>query len=150
MFVKNDPNKQWVNGSLGTVTRLETNSVFVRLDENSVEYPVITESWESVRYEWNNSTQRIEAKIIGTYSQIPLTLAWATTIHKAQGLTLSDVRVDLGDGAFSEGQTYVALSRAKSIDGLSFAKPLTPGDVRVNPDLVQGVSTMAKKSCREN
>jgi hypothetical protein len=148
MLVKNDPNKRWVNGSLGTATRLETDTVFVCLDENSVEYPITMESWESVRYEWDNAAQRIEAKVIGTYSQIPLTLAWATTIHKAQGLTLSDVRVDLGDGAFSEGQTYVALSRAKSIDGLSFAKPLTPGDVRVNPDLVKGVGTFANRRRR--
>jgi ATP-dependent DNA helicase PIF1 len=143
MLVKNDPNKRWVNGSLGTVTRMESESVCVRLDEGHSEYHVTRESWESVRYEWDYSKQRIEAKVVGTYSQIPLIPAWAITIHKAQGLTLSDVRVDLGEGAFSEGQTYVALSRAKTLDGLSLARPLTAGDVRVNPDLVDDVRRMA-------
>ena len=148
MLVKNDTNKRWVNGSLGTVTGMESESVRVRLDEGHAEYQITRESWESVRYEWDYSKQRIEAKVVGTYSQIPLIPAWAITIHKAQGLTLSDVRVDLGEGAFSEGQTYVALSRAKTLDGLSLAKPLTAGDVRVNPDLVDDVRRMASNGAR--
>lgn len=146
MLAKNDPKKRWVNGSLGTVTQLEKDHISVRLDSNSTEFSVTRESWESVRYEWDHSKQRIVANVVGTYSQIPLIPAWAITIHKAQGLTLSDVRVDLGDGAFSEGQTYVAISRAQSIDGLSFVKPLTIGDVRVNPRLVDAVREFASRS----
>lgn len=143
MLVKNDPAHRWVNGSLGTVKRLDDESVRVRLDETGEEHHVTRESWESIRYEWDYEKQRIAAKVVGTYSQIPLTPAWALTIHKAQGLTLSDVRVDLSDGAFAEGQTYVALSRAKTLDGLSLAKPISVGDVRVNPDLVDAVRRLA-------
>jgi len=143
MLVKNDAEKRWVNGSLATVTGMATDHVSVRLDEGGIEHHVIRESWDSVKYQLDHSRTRIEAKIVGTYSQIPLIPAWAITIHKAQGLTLSDVRIDLGAGAFSEGQTYVALSRAKSIDGLSFVKALNVGDVRVHPDLVEGVSRLA-------
>jgi hypothetical protein len=150
MLVKNDPDKRWVNGSLGTVTRLESDSVCVRLDDGLSEYHVTRDSWESIRYEWDHEKQRIEAKVVGTYSQIPLIPAWAITIHKAQGLTLSDVRVDLGDGAFSEGQTYVALSRAKTLSGLSLARPLKIGDVRVHPELVNDVRRMASQSLRSS
>lgn len=144
MLVKNDPEKRWVNGSLATVTKLGPNSVWVRLDESGFEHEVTTESWENIKYEWDYSENRVKTKVIGRYSQIPLTLAWAITIHKAQGLTLSDVRIDLGGGAFSEGQTYVALSRARSIEGLSFEKPLKAGDVRVNSHLVNAVRRMAE------
>lgn len=145
MLVKNDTQKRWVNGSLATVTKLQPRSVWVRLDEDSFEHEITIETWENIKQEWNRTESRIMKNVIGTYSQIPLIQAWAITIHKAQGLTLSDVRIDLGSGAFSEGQTYVALSRAKSIEGLSLAIPLTAGDVRVNSHLVDGVERMAKR-----
>ena len=140
MLVKNDSQKRWVNGSLATVTKLQARSVWVRLDENGLEHEVTIETWENIEYAWDHVENRVKANVIGTYSQIPLTLAWAITIHKAQGLTLSDVRIDLDGGAFTEGQTYVALSRAKSIEGLSFERPLKVGDVRVNSHLVNAAT----------
>ncbi len=149
MLVKNDPQKRWVNGSLATVTKLGRTSLWACLDETRLEHEVTVESWENVRYEWDYSESRVKAKVVGTYSQIPAIPAWAITVHKAQGLTLSDVRIDLGEGAFSEGQTYVALSRARSLDGLSFVKPLTPGDVRVSSHLVDGVERIVKLSTRQ-
>jgi ATP-dependent exoDNAse (exonuclease V) alpha subunit len=150
MLVKNDSQKRWVNGSLATVIKLQPRSVWVRLDDNSFEHEVTIETWENIKYEWDFTENRVKANVIGTYSQIPLTLAWAITIHKAQGLTLADVRIDLGGGAFSEGQTYVALSRAKSIQGLSFEKPLKAGDVRVNSHLVSDVRRMVENANRHD
>ena len=149
MLVKNDPKKRWVNGTLATVTKLAPASVWVRLDETQTEHEITAESWENVKYEWNHSENRVAATAVGAYSQIPLIPAWATTIHKAQGLTLADVRVDLGGGAFSEGQTYVALSRAKSINGLSFVKPISAGDVRVSQHLVNGVERLVGRASQQ-
>jgi ATP-dependent DNA helicase PIF1 len=90
-----------------------------------------------VRQQWNETAKRIETEVVGAYRQIPLIHAWAVTIHKAQGLTLDDVRIDLGSGAFAPGQVYVAISRVRSMAGLSFARPLRPADIRVDPMLVE-------------
>jgi ATP-dependent exoDNAse (exonuclease V) alpha subunit len=136
MAVKNDPQGRFVNGSLGTVTRLAEEGAFVTFDRRREEHLVTPMTWEKVRQQWSEARQRIENEVVGTYRQIPLIHAWAVTIHKAQGLTLEDVRVDLGAGAFAPGQVYVALSRVKSLAGLSFARPLRVADVRVDPTLL--------------
>lgn len=149
MLVRNDPLKRWVNGTLATVIKLGTDSVWVRLDETGSEHEVTIESWENIQYEWNYAENRVKPTVAGTYSQVPLIPAWAVTIHKSQGLTLTDVRIDLGGGAFSEGQTYVALSRAKSVDGLSLVRPIAAGDVRVSSHLVSGVERLVKQAGRQ-
>jgi ATP-dependent DNA helicase PIF1 len=136
MAVRNDPQGRFVNGSLGTVTRLGPEGAFVRFDRRPQEHLVAPVTWEKVRQQWNEARERIENEVVGTYRQIPLIHAWAVTIHKAQGLTLDDVRVDLGAGAFAPGQVYVALSRVRTLAGLSFARPLRPADVRAEPVLV--------------
>jgi ATP-dependent DNA helicase PIF1 len=136
MAVRNDPQGRFVNGSLGTVTRLGSDGAFVLFDRRPHEYLVAPATWEKVRQQWNDAKGRIENEVVGTYRQIPLIHAWAVTIHKAQGLTLDDVRVDLGAGAFAAGQVYVALSRVRTMAGLSFARPLRPGDVRAEPVLL--------------
>jgi ATP-dependent exoDNAse (exonuclease V) alpha subunit len=136
MAVRNDPGGRFVNGSLGTVTRCENEGVFVQFDRRRDEDLVGPVTWEKIRQQWNEGEQRIENEVVGAYKQIPLIHAWAVTIHKAQGLTLDDVRVDLGAGAFAPGQVYVALSRVRTIAGLSFARPLRPSDVRADPVLV--------------
>jgi ATP-dependent DNA helicase PIF1 len=136
MAVRNDPQGRFVNGSLGTVTRLAPEGALVRFDRREQEHLVAPVAWEKVRQQWNEEKQRIENEVVGTYKQIPLIHAWAVTIHKAQGLTLDDVRVDLGAGAFAAGQVYVALSRVRTLAGLSFARPLRPGDVRAEPVLI--------------
>jgi ATP-dependent exoDNAse (exonuclease V) alpha subunit len=136
MAVRNDPGGRFVNGSLGTVTRLGPEGPFVQFDRRQHEHLVAPVTWEKVRQRWNEADQRIENEVVGAYRQIPLIHAWAVTIHKAQGLTLDDVRVDLGAGAFAPGQVYVALSRVRTLSGLSFARPLRPADVRAEPVLV--------------
>ena len=137
MAVKNDRAKRWVNGSLGTVTRLTDDRAWVQLDRDGAEVGVDRVDWENIRFEWDDEEQRIISKVIGSYTQIPLIPAWAITINKAQGLTLDEVQVDLDSGAFAPGQTYVALSRATSLDGLSLVRPIRPADVRVAPDLIE-------------
>lgn len=137
MMVKNDPAKRWVNGSLATVTKLSKEAIWVKLDGKAMEHEVEKTSWENIRYAWNEETQQIAATTIGSFSQFPLTPAWAITIHKAQGLTLENVRIDLQGGAFSAGQTYVALSRATSLEGLSLAHPLKASDIRVDRLLLE-------------
>jgi ATP-dependent exoDNAse (exonuclease V) alpha subunit len=146
IMVKNDPAQRWVNGSLGTVSRAEANCVWVRLDGNTNEHQISREKWEKIAYRWSQAENRIVPEVVGSYSQLPLRAAWAVTIHKAQGLTLEDVRVDFGTGAFAPGQAYVAVSRAKAPAGLSLARPLTVADVKVDPTLLAVTEEISKRS----
>jgi ATP-dependent DNA helicase PIF1 len=141
IFTQNDPEGRWVNGSLGTVTSLGETIVRVALDagENvDVERAV----WPQARWVWNASENRMEPKDEFKYVQFPLAPAWALTIHKAQGMTLDSVEIDLGRGAFAPGQTYVALSRARAIEGLRLARPLSERDVRVDPAIAEGLARL--------
>ena len=130
MAVRNDPKKRWVNGSLGTVMDLSPEEVFVRFDNSPSIRKIEPEKWDMINYKWNEAELKMVETTTASFQQIPLILAWAVTIHKAQGLTLDDVRIDLGRGAFAMGQTYVALSRARSLAGLSLTAPLRESDVR--------------------
>ena len=136
MFIKNDDSsmmkaptggtiKRWVNGTIGVVRELLPNSVKVMVQNgpyaNTVE--VKGHQWESYRYDHDMMSGKISPNIIGTFVQIPLMLSWAVTIHKSQGKTLDKVKVDLSSGAFASGQVYVALSRCRSIEGISFICP---------------------------
>lgn len=129
MFVRNDPEKRWVNGTLGVVLSLHGDRVSVLLEDGSSVEVEATE-WQDVRYAIDATAKKIVEEVAGTYVQFPLIPAWAVTIHKAQGLTLARVDVDLGRGAFAEGQAYVALSRCQTIDGLSLRRAIRASDVR--------------------
>ncbi|MCT4552566.1 MAG: AAA family ATPase [Alphaproteobacteria bacterium] len=126
MFVKNDPSKRWVNGSTGVVLAIESDSIVVEV--NGKVRRVEKEIWEHVSYNYNEETEHIDEEVVGRFVQFPLMLAWAVTIHKAQGKTMDRVVVDLGRGAFEKGQTYVALSRCKTLEGLYLKYPLTYRD----------------------
>jgi ATP-dependent DNA helicase PIF1 len=127
MLLRNDPDRRWVNGTVARVARLNAKQVWIAIDGR--EYEVDQVSWEHRRYAYDQATEKIVETVAGTFKQFPVRLAWALTIHKAQGLTLDRVYVDLGRGTFAHGQTYVALSRCRTLEGLALARPLTPSDI---------------------
>jgi ATP-dependent DNA helicase PIF1 len=129
MFTKNDPEGRWVNGSLGHVSELTKKSITVTLDESSEEVEVGPALWETYRYQFDEDEGRNVALAVGSYLQMPLTPAWAITIHKAQGKTLSAARIDLGHRAFAAGQVYVALSRCRRLEDLTLSRAITTQDV---------------------
>jgi hypothetical protein len=141
IFTQNDSEGRWVNGTLGTVTSLADTLIKVALDAGET-VEVERATWPQARWVWNAAEKRMEPKDEFKYVQFPLAPAWALTIHKAQGMTLDSVEIDLGRGAFAPGQTYVALSRARSMEGLRLARPLTERDVRVDPAIAEGLSRL--------
>ncbi len=140
MFLRNDVGAQgdpprWVNGTIGTVTRILGGSVRVEIDGDEVEVePAV---WERFRYAYNPGSKTLSREVVAEFTQFPLRLAWAVTIHKSQGKTYEQAIIDLGSGAFAPGQTYVALSRLTSIEGLYLSRPLRPSDIRVDPDVAR-------------
>jgi len=128
--------KHWVNGTVAIVTKLLSDRIEVSLveDEKKRTYEVTKYTWNQYDYKFNETTDKIEKINIGEYTQIPVILAWAMTIHKSQGLTIDKVHLDLGAGAFETGQTYVALSRCRSLKNLTLSKEVKSGDIKVDPE----------------
>ncbi len=147
MFLRNDTGNQsgprWVNGTLGIVHDI-TDTVLVDIDGELVEVEPVT--WEKVRYEYDPGSKEVSSEVIAEFTQFPLRLAWAVTIHKAQGKTLDEAIIDLGPRAFAAGQTYVAFSRLTSLDGLHLARPLRPSDIIVDPDVKRFFETASSES----
>ncbi|GAA1528088.1 ATP-dependent exoDNAse (exonuclease V) alpha subunit [Agromyces terreus] len=135
MFLRNDTavgpeGQRWVNGTIGTVVALDRD---VRVDVDGDVHEVEQATWEKYKYSWDPSRKKLERQIVAEFTQFPLRLAWAVTIHKSQGASYDTAIVDLGPRVFSPGQTYVALSRLTALDGLYLSRPLRPSDILVDP-----------------
>lgn len=138
MFVKNDPKRRFVNGSIGKIVQISNDFIKVEIetDGNRKVIDVEKVEWEILRYKVNLKNE-IETDTLGTFKQYPLTLAWAITIHKSQGKTFEKIIVDMGKGAFAAGQTYVALSRCKTLEGIVLSRPIHPKDIFTDERIVE-------------
>ena len=144
MFVRNDLYGRWVNGTIGRVTFVDQDTLQVTITDDGIkkEYTVEKQAWEVLKYTWNDKNQKVTTEIMGTFTQYPIKLAWAITIHKSQGKTFDKVVVDLGYGAFATGQVYVALSRCTTLEGLVLKKPIKLSDVQVDQRIVDFANKM--------
>ena len=137
MFIKNDPEGRWVNGTLGTVSEcLDKKKKHIKIKINNKTHKVEREEWNKVRFTYDDDSDEVLEDVISSFKQFPIKLGWAVTIHKSQGLTLESCSVDLGSGAFATGQAYVALSRCKNLNSLHLQRELKVSDALVDPDII--------------
>jgi ATP-dependent exoDNAse (exonuclease V) alpha subunit len=146
MLVKNDTENQgrrWVNGTIAKIEYIDDNKIEIKLKDGS-SHSLQKETWENRQYQWDKGKGRITSKVIGTFEQYPIKLAWAITIHKSQGLTFDNVIIDLGSGAFVNGQLYTALSRCRTLEGLTLKRKIQQKDVIEDKRLIDFYETQLK------
>ena len=136
MFVRNDPERRWVNGTIGLVESIDDEHVGVRTADGLL-HSVEPERWSNIRYEYDEKTHKVNEVELGSFTQFPLKLAWALTVHKSQGMTFDNVVLDFGRGAFAGGQSYVALSRCRSLEGIRLLSTIAERDIYVHPAVLR-------------
>ncbi|HLN52183.1 MAG TPA: AAA family ATPase [Lentimicrobium sp.] len=135
MMLRNDRNKRYFNGKIGHIISLEEDEIKVRFPDET-EVSVIKEQWDNIRYKWDQKNNKVIEESVGTFTQYPVKLAWAITVHKSQGLTFNKVIADVGE-SFAHGQVYVALSRCTSFGGLLLRSPLSSRSIKTDPVVVK-------------
>lgn len=143
MMLNNESNGRWINGTLGWVRKLNDASIYVELD-NGYTGEIGQYTWEVKRAEYDDDLKSLVNHTIGSFTQLPVRLAWAITIHKSQGKTFDNVVIDFGNYVFSEGQTYVAISRCTTLEGIYLIRPLRANDIRVDSSVVTFLSNLKK------
>lgn len=141
ILLKNDPDRQWVNGTLARIFELSDDSITVDIKGRICSVPVV--KWQKIEYSYNEDEDKIEDEVVGTFEQYPIKLAWAITIHKSQGQTFDKVVLDLGNGAFTHGQLYVALSRCTRLEGIRLRRPVMDSDIIFDPRIHEFKSRFA-------
>lgn len=150
MMLNNDVGGRWINGTMGQVMSVEESgegeprAIMVRLESGDIE-PVVPYRWDIYQFTYNQDAERIESESVGSFTQYPLKLAWAVTIHKSQGKTFDKVIIDIGRGTFSSGQLYVALSRATTIEGIVLKKPIAKHHIWLDGRVVEFVNSISQK-----
>ena len=136
VFIRNDPEGRWVNGTIGHVYSLRENELQIELETGDI-HTLEPEIWGNVEYGYDEKEKKVTETVKGSFRQYPVKLAWALTIHKSQGLTFNHIIIDVGPGAFTGGQSYVALSRCTSLDGIRLESPMRPNDIYVSTAVQQ-------------
>lgn len=145
MLLRNDTRGRWVNGSMATVLEIKPEDALiqVKIHESGLVANIGKNNWEEKKYKYDETSDTIKGEVTGVFTQYPLNLAWATTIHKAQSKTIDKIHIDLQGGAFASGQTYVALSRCPSVENISLARPLKETDIRVSDTITRFFNTLS-------
>jgi hypothetical protein len=146
VLLQNDKDKRWVNGTVATVTALEKYDKKKKTEDkitvcvDGIDYTLEKATWEKIRYEYDHAEDEVKAEVVSSFTQFPIRLAWALTIHKSQGQTYESVALDLTTSTFAPGQMYVALSRATSLEGLYLKMPVKAKDIIVDPKVKEFMS----------
>jgi len=153
IFIRNDNggggSGRWVNGTLGKVVECEKDHIKVKINNDSIHdvYPV---DWDKRKYEYDRYTKKIIEKVVGTFTQLPLKLAWAITIHKSQSQTLDRLHINLSSGVWEPGQTYVSLGRCRTLEGITLERKINLSDIKVDPRVTEFLKNKLKQDNIEN